>query len=35
MDAGKAVEGETRKLAFVVVFMLVLVLVLFGFGPQV
>lgn len=35
MDARKPEEGETRKLTFVVIFMLALVLVLFGFGPQV
>ena len=35
MDARKPMEGEARKLTFVVIFMLVLVLMLFGFGPQV
>ncbi len=35
MDNKKSMENDTRKLAFVVVYMLVFVLVLFGLGPLV
>lgn len=35
MDSKNPMEGETRKLTFVVIFMLMLVLVIFGLGPSV
>jgi hypothetical protein len=35
MESRHPVEGEARKLTFVVIFMLVLVLVLFGLAPPV
>jgi len=35
MDKKKPLEEETRKLAYVVIYMSVFVLVLFGLGPLV
>jgi len=35
MDTRKQMEEETRKLTFVVIFMFVVVLVVFGFVPSV
>jgi len=34
MDNKKSMEGDTRKLAFVVVYMSAVVLVLFGLAPS-
>ena len=33
MDSKKSMEEETRKLTYVVIFMFMLVLVIFGLGP--
>jgi hypothetical protein len=33
MDSKKPMEEETRKLTYVVIFMFMLVLVIFGLGP--
>lgn len=35
MDKKKPLEDETRKLAFVVIYMTMFVLVLFGLGPSI
>jgi hypothetical protein len=35
MDKKKAIEDETKKLKFVVIYMSMFVLVLFGLGPMI
>jgi hypothetical protein len=35
MDNKKAIEDETKKLKFVVIYMSMFVLVLFGLGPMI